>query len=153
MLIVVSPNKWSCLPAAFATVIGVSFEDMLDILGHDGSEIVYPDLPEPFNRRAFIGPEFVNALYPEGYLVSTFEFNPLSVCDETHAFKIVGTQTLEEYFEMILADSVGVIGGLSKISDTPHAVAWEGTRILDPLGFIYPLERFIPDVYFRVTKL
>jgi hypothetical protein len=38
---------------SFAYAFGISPEELIEQLGHDGTEIVAPDLPEPFCRRGF----------------------------------------------------------------------------------------------------
>lgn len=40
-------NRWTCLPASFGTVLGLTLGEVFRKLGHDGSEVVFPDLPDP----------------------------------------------------------------------------------------------------------
>jgi hypothetical protein len=46
-------NKWSCLPNAFSLATGIHTNDILDELGHDGSEIIFPGRVDPFCRKSF----------------------------------------------------------------------------------------------------
>ncbi len=47
------PNMWSCLPTAFAMVLDIPVNQVIQEIGHDGSEITWPELIEPFKRRSF----------------------------------------------------------------------------------------------------
>ena len=38
-------------------VLDKSYEELIKVLGHDGSDILWPNLREPYCRRAFIEPE------------------------------------------------------------------------------------------------
>jgi hypothetical protein len=53
MILQKSPNKWSCLPTAVAMAIGVPVESLIRDIGHDGSQIIFPELKDPFCRRGF----------------------------------------------------------------------------------------------------
>ena len=41
------PEPWMCMPLAFAMALDMPVADLLAAIGHDGSEIVFPNLPEP----------------------------------------------------------------------------------------------------------
>lgn len=60
----VKPNRWSCLPVAFANSLNVNFSSFIAIIGHDGSEIIrgeeYPE-DDPRSRRGFHPGEIVDA--------------------------------------------------------------------------------------------
>lgn len=43
----------NCLLDCFAHHMCVGTDYLIKCLGHDGTEILYPDLPEPFCRRGF----------------------------------------------------------------------------------------------------
>ena len=47
------PEPWMCMPLAFAMALDMPVADLLAAIGHDGSEIVFPSLPEPLCRRCF----------------------------------------------------------------------------------------------------
>lgn len=46
-------SEFSCLLDCFAFVLKVPPEKLSQVLNHDGSEILHPELPEPFSRRGF----------------------------------------------------------------------------------------------------
>jgi hypothetical protein len=150
MLIIQQPNNWSCLPAAFATVTGIPLETLLELVGHDGSEIIFNDLPEPLCRRSFLGQELVKVLFELGWIVSQYDLHPIGHVDEKHWYGLKIDDI--EYINSILADSIGVIGARVRATGNYHATAWDGTWCYDPTGFIYPLDRFDIETYFRVEK-
>ena len=41
------PERWMCLPASFAMVLDLPLGDIFREIGHDGSQVVWPDLLEP----------------------------------------------------------------------------------------------------------
>ncbi len=69
-------NNWSCLPKSFAMCMGVSLERMCELMGHDGSDIVWPDQPEPLCRRAFHIQEILYAIHKLNYSAMPVQLNP-----------------------------------------------------------------------------
>lgn len=64
-------SSFSCLLDCFSYVTGVTPENLMLGLGHDGSEIIYPELPEPFCRRGFNVFELIDTVrYFEGIKLS-----------------------------------------------------------------------------------
>lgn len=151
MLIVEQPNIWSCLPAAFATATGIPLETLLEKIGHDGSEIMFPDLKDPLRRRAFHTQELVRVLFDLGWIVATFEFESLAIIDEQHIYT-VKYPNKEILIKKILFNSFGVICAIVKSTGKHHAVAWDGKQCYDPTGFIYPLSKYDPLIFLRVEK-
>ena len=47
------PVRGTCLPTSFAMAMDRPVEIVAKCLGHDGSTVVWPDLPEPTCRAAF----------------------------------------------------------------------------------------------------
>lgn len=56
------PNPYSCLATAIAIAADIDIENMIRELGHDGSEIIFPNAPEPSNHRGFHPQEFPRIL-------------------------------------------------------------------------------------------
>lgn len=148
MLICESPNKWSCLPAAFSTCTGIPFSTLLEKIGHDGSEVVFPDLEEPDCRRGFVGQELTLALLDFGFVFGSFESQPIGYLDETHHYALQAAESLPA----IMSDSIGVIGCVIKTTGKLHSVAWDGTQCYDPIGFIRPLDFYEVQIYYRLGK-
>ena len=149
MIIVETPNRWSCLPCAFATATDTPLEKILRVIGHDGSEIIWYDLSEPECRRSFVGTELVKAMYQLGYLATRFDTTIDISQDEERNLRIDDT----EFVKGVMTFSIGVITGIVRSTGKWHAVAWDGLRCLDPNGFIYPLEKFEMHSYYLVTRI
>jgi hypothetical protein len=139
-------NRWSCLPTAFAMAAGLSFETLIERIGHDGSEIIWPDLPEPQRRRAFHIQECINAVALD-WGVTPFELigrispNGVLISEINFQYPKLDTWT-------------GVALGLGMVSGNRHAVAFCNGEIFDPNGLRYDFEiksgsRFKPELIYR----
>lgn len=71
-------NKASCLVDAFSAVAQISPEAIVKHIGHDGLEVLWPELPEPFCFRGFHIQEVLKALLHWGVTASHFEREMLS---------------------------------------------------------------------------
>ena len=60
------PEPWMCMPLAFAMALDMPVADLLAAIGHDGSEIVFPSLPEPLCRRCFHIQELIQVALSRG---------------------------------------------------------------------------------------
>lgn len=148
MIIQPAPNRWSCTPAAFATATDLPVQQLIDFIGHDGSEIIYPDLPEPYCRRGFLAAEVTRVLWYYGWVAGVLEKSALHISGPEDDIRV---QTLSVWagLESIMRDQIGVFGGVSLHgSNVPHTVAWDGHDCYDPKGFIYPLSRYRVDIFY-----
>lgn len=141
-----SPNRWSCLPCSFAMCCGVSLTPFLDRLGHDGSEIKWPDLGEPRQRRAFHIQECIRVCLGYGLRVVPIEFRPRATADGTRFYSIDNSDFANQFMQ----DCTGVLTG--KGQQHFHAVAWNGYKVYDPAGAIYdlPSHIFTPSIFWAV---
>lgn len=65
-------TPWSCYLDATIKCTGVHEGQLLSLIGHDGSEIIAPNLPEPFCRRGFNPFEVMVAMLNFNWLMATF---------------------------------------------------------------------------------
>lgn len=72
------PNRWSCLPTAFAMCLDMPVNEFISKVGHDGSGIRFPDLKEPYNRQSFHMQEMIDACIKSRYWVTMIEKNLVS---------------------------------------------------------------------------
>lgn len=122
------PNHFSCFPTAFAIVLGIEVKQLFEEAGHDGSDIIWPSCPEPFNRRGFHIQELIYISRQHGYAVSTYEMKPEMDCG------LPGTMGPHPVKTTIpLIGNLAVLGGMNH-RNMPHAVAWDGYKIIDPAG-------------------
>ena len=71
------PERWMCLPASFAMALDVPLEDIFKEIGHDGSNVAWPHLPEPVCRRGFHPQELVHVCLNRGYAATLVELCPV----------------------------------------------------------------------------
>ena len=71
------PEPWMCMPLAFAMALDMPVADLLAAIGHDGSEIVFPSLPEPLCRRCFHVQELIQVALSRGLAVTPVELFPV----------------------------------------------------------------------------
>lgn len=155
----VQPSQWSCSITAFAIVLGVPVQELIDEVGHDGSEIWWPMATPPSDRRGFHLQELINICINRGYSVTTVE--PVSSIhspeyDElglTSAKRIEWKESIKTRMTRILTGTVGVLSGKGP-SGTRHSVAWDGNNILDPTyGNTYSLKGFSIQYYHLIQKV
>jgi hypothetical protein len=107
----------------------VTPEEIIKRIGHDGSAIIWPDLPEPQRRRAFHIQECINAVSLE-WAVTPFELLGRLTPN--------GVLISEIHFEYPQLDTwTGVALGLGKVSGNQHAVAFCAGEVFDPNGLRY----------------
>lgn len=110
--------------------------DLIKITGHDGSEVLWPDQPEPLKRRGHHIEEIQYAAYYIGNLfvpfVAKFEYNPGA--DESLPF---AQYDFSGKFQAVLNRYNGILLGHYSRGH-PHAVAWNATEgvIYDPDGVV-----------------
>lgn len=140
--LVLQPNRWSCLPTAFAIILHRYPCEIIEFLGHDGSEIIWPDLEEPYCRRAFHIQEMYWYALTQGYVFTPIEPRPCIL--PTGAKEMFEVPLLLD-FESLLHSTVGVLVG--EHEGHRHAVAWDGEKVLDPMGYTYPIKDFGIEAY------
>lgn len=106
-------------------VLDIETSELLRSIGHDGSEIVDTEKPEPYCRRGFLWEEIVKEALNQG----------------------IG---LIEYSDVLPLK--GILLGTSS-NGVPHAVAWDGERIFDPANGRVSLNSFRWDAYFIALRL
>jgi hypothetical protein len=114
--------------------IGRSVDDILQLLGHDGSDRQWPDLSEPLCRRSFHIQELVKLAWNLGYAMTPIEaysrMTPLSLQRPLFIDNSV-------FFDEIVSTTRGVITGHTTIG---HATAYDHGLICDPRGMTYRLQ-------------
>lgn len=153
MKIVKSPNRWSCLPCSFATILQTPLEDILQFVGHDGSELYWKHLPEPKCRKGFHIQEMIDFAWSKGFAVTPFEPVPTSVSElgeEPRTVKFAAGN--ESRISKIMDGQKGVLTGLihGKIS---HAIGWHDGIIYDPSVNISTLEDFGLQCFWLLTEI
>lgn len=138
----IQPNSWSCLPTAFAMILQCEPREIFEIIDHDGSEILYPDQPDPNCRRGFHLQEMFDV---------SVHFLQYPVVIEPVPHVLVGEVMRpipmpENRFEHYLQLRPGVLLGCHETGKN-HAVAWDGDKVFDPRGQKYEIDEFNIDVF------
>lgn len=150
------PNSWSCSITAFAMATDLLIFDFIAEIGHDGSEIVFPDLPEPAGRRGFHEQELIRVCIKHGFSCTPFEFWPQAAY--AGGRHVLPLKPQEQMFTELVEKNTGVIMGHGR--RTPHSVAFERGSIYDPDGGpVFPFsfdaceaQGFYPNYLFLVKR-
>lgn len=144
----IQPNKWSCLPTAFAIALNLPVEEIIASIGHDGSEIIFPDLKEPYCRRSFHIQELIDMCMLKQVAVIPIEKTLVSEAKD-HQF----TLTVKcNRFTNYLTNYSGVLTGIGKITKQPHAVAWDTRHVFDPNGYVYSIDNFTVNMFLIIVN-
>lgn len=127
-----NPNAWSCLPTAFAIALNIPVKKLIETLGHDGSEIIFEDYPEPQGRRGFHTSELIDyCLRHHNLKVSLI---PIAVrlwsSDQKFFYDLYTPEQISERLALYLKAPRAVV------LEPNHAVAWDGEKVFDPKGSI-----------------
>lgn len=119
-----------------------------ELVGHDGSEIIFPNLPEPQCRRGFHVSEACLAAIRQGYAATPVELMPVIASSPgieplTHRV-FYGTDESDNWsrFTELLHYGQGVIECRTR-SGNYHAVGYESGVIYDPDGHEFDYSRAV----------
>lgn len=153
MKLITNPNFWSCLLASAAMALDTTMDELIKMIGHDGSPIVFPKLPEPARRRGHHYQEIVDCAIKLGYTMTPIEALPYATPDGKSEFPIDFKISHERRLSSHMASSKGIITGLA--STWRHAVYWDRNLVYDPRGKVYRFSdcKMIIDTYYRIDKI
>ena len=143
----------SCLITSAAMVLNTDIKSLTDMIGHDGSAIVLPLLPEPARRRGHHLQEIIDCALKLGYTVTPIEALPWSTPDGKSEYPIDFQINHNERLSNYMQNSIGILTGLGR--QWRHAMAWDGGRVYDPHGDIYSFCdcRIIIDCFWMFHKI
>jgi hypothetical protein len=133
-----SPNRWSCLPTAFATGISMLVDELIKEVGHDGSEIVN-DMDEPYCRRGFHPQEIIPICLKKGYSVTEIEKFP-EICQGNNLIYVIPINNIK----ILMEDYKGVICG-TWYNKNEHAAYYNKGIVYDGINS-YPLNNAKIDI-------
>jgi len=119
------PNMWSCLPTAFAIALDIDVKKITDYLMHDGSEIWFPDLHEPMNRRGFHTSEMFDFCW------FSFGIKAMMVPAKVRLWT-PDKSTHHDVYNNDDRVKKYMSHGKCVIIEPTHAVAWDGQKVYDP---------------------
>lgn len=152
MQLLQSPNRWSCLITSAAMVLDETVKNLVDELGQDGSEIWWPGLAEPFNRRAFHIQEIIELCCKRDVSLTPIELKPM--CMPSGCGGYARSVTLRDPETRVLKhlQSKGILVGLGRHGGA-HAAAWDGVKVYDPMGTVYSIADFTIQTFWKCNPI
>ena len=140
-----------CMPLAFAMALDMPVAELLAAIGHDGSEIVFPNLSEPLCRRCFHIQEPIQVALARGFAATPVELFPVLQPTEGGPHKtVLYADNNWRRFEETIRASRGVIDGRG--ARFGHVVAYDHGRICDPKGSVYDYSRLACEAHQFYTR-
>jgi hypothetical protein len=140
MVLQLKPNQWSCAITSLAMTLRRPVADLVEQIGHNGGEIIFPDLPEPLCRRGFHDQELIHLAWQHGYTSTAIELNPQIIPEEGGEGHRVyfGDDPRDNWarFTGTIRATMGILMGQS--GRCQHAVHYRFGHIYDPDGCEYP---------------
>lgn len=130
---------FDCLPTCFANCLDVNVSDIYEYIGHDGSEIWFPDQEGWRQHRNFHPQELMDfAFLMHGVRPMWIEKRPIGGWD---GVDVVHIKNYKERFKRYLSDNKAVI------MQPNHAVCWDGIDQYDPRsGSFNPLDDLLAEI-------
>ncbi len=140
------------MPLAFAMALDTPVADLLAAIGHDGSEVVFPTLPEPSCRRCFHIQELIQVALSRGFAVTPVELFPVLQPTEVGPFHktVFYADNNWRRFEATIQNSRGVIDGTG--ARLGHVVAYDHGHIYDPRSPVYEYSRLACEAHQFYTR-
>jgi hypothetical protein len=142
------PNRWSCAITSLAMALRIPVAQLIEEIGHDGSEIVF-DLREPLCRRGFHSQELIFIALSHGFAVTPIEVCPMiKPSSGTNPMVEVWSDAklAWENFTTCIHETFGILEGRTT-NGTPHAVHYRYGDIWCPEGVQYKYNREACEQY------
>jgi len=150
------PNP-NCLLYSAAMVMDVPPDEIIKMIGHDGQEVWWPDQFGNQRLRGIHDQEIVDVAFSFGWAVILIEPNPsLTPALNAPSREIYSHEEQVTRFKRFINQSVGVFKGryiAPGYVQGGHAVAWDGSKLLDPNGFCAPMDVFAVRTYLMFRKI
>lgn len=141
MKLIKQPNNYSCMAASAAMLFHYSIEEIYSFVGHDGSQVIHTNLPDPLCFKGIHIQEIIDVADRLSYSMTPIEFEPWQTSDGVNEYKI---QFPEERFWNHLKDNKGLLIGKAKTHW--HVCAWSGQHVFDPAGLVYSFSDIKIDI-------
>lgn len=130
------PNRWSCSVTSAAMAMDITVPDIISLIGHDGSEVIYPDLPEPMCRAGFDIQEIIDVALQMGWSVTPIEACPSVTPDGKNIRDLFSEDKIKTRMNKYFDGFSGIVSGQRLDQKWWHLVAWDhkSQMWLDPSG-------------------
>jgi hypothetical protein len=122
-------------------VMGVPVNKIIEHIGHDGSEVVFPDLPFPICYAGFSLSEIIDvAILQYGWSVTNIVARPTLTNDGKETRELFSEDKIktrmDHYFDLFS----GIVAGYRRDGRWYHNVAWDhvSQQWFDPSGPVLP---------------
>lgn len=133
MKLLTKKNRWECLLYSMSMALDTSPEELVEVIGHDGSQILDSEAPEPQGRRGFHIQEFVPHILSLGKTMTPFELLPVNLYPNGRTYREPLNVERYQSFMDSLHRGRGVITGVTE-GQGGHAVAFHHHAVYDPDG-------------------
>lgn len=132
------PNKWSCSIASLAMLLDLSFDQVIQEIGHDGSELWWSDDPRP--QRAFSIQELIDVALRHGIALIQIDGCPATSDSKGDRPRPIFPDSFETRLMSHMEGNKGLVTGYYA-PDKFHMVAWDGSKVHDPMdGRVYSFD-------------
>jgi len=129
-------------------------QEIIEIVGHDGQEVIWPQLPVPRCLRGHHIQEMQDVAYAHGHVFAPVEVHPRSgpqgYPDKWN--RVFSASAAEKRFVQMIVGRKALLFGRHSSGEN-HVCAWDGSMVYDPNGSIYELERFVLKEAWLFTPL
>ena len=140
--------KDNCLLYAAAMVLDIPASDLAKDIGHDGSEIWFPDHEQP--ERGFNIQEIVDVCFSYGKALTPVYRYPANSPDGDAHRPLWESKKADNRFLGIISGFEGILIGLTANS-VRHACAWDSSIIYDPRGYQHSISDYSKRM-FEITE-
>lgn len=149
MKLLTQPNRWTCLITAYAMVFDETIDRLIELIGHDGSQIIWPQQDEPKRRAGHTHHEMQYVARRLGFFLA--DYKPCFGYAPPGESKLMTRSFFGQWVDVLAAHD-GVLSGSYKGRTNNHAVAWSAKEglIYDPTGHTASIDEFDP-LYFHAA--
>lgn len=128
-------SHYQCSIVATAMLLGITPEDVVEGVGHNGTTIQFPEMPKPLCFRGVHIQEIIDFAIDRGYGLVPFEAQPIATTDGQNRYEVFADEYAEIRFDAMLKKFDGLLCG-QRASGVGHIVAWNCKEKLayDPAG-------------------
>ena len=134
-------EHYHCILASAAMALNRTPDQLIKTLGHNGMEVVHPDLEPPGCYRGFHTQEIIEAILRQGKTATPIEARPVGTPDGEHTYelsRIGGFDSAIRRFRYYLLTKQGIL--LGRTSKCHHACGFSRGVIFDPRGLVSGLD-------------
>lgn len=123
--------------------IGISVKELIELIGHDGSAEVFPELAPPMCYAGFDIQEIIDAALTLGWAVTPIEARPRVTPDGPHVRDLFPEDKIVPRMLRYFDNYSGIVTGERLNRRWWHVVAWDHNHRLwfDPSGPVLPFDQ------------